>query len=243
MRNTLSDGKYRADQGVQLDGGLEVVAERLLDDHPAPLLALRLTQARTLELAQHHRERARRDRQVERVIAARAADPVEFVQGLGQRVESRVVVEGALHESESLREVLPDLFGEAGSRVLTDGVVHHLGEVFLRPVAAGEPDERETGRQQAAVREVVDRRHQLLAREIAGDAEDDDPRWTGDERQSLVPGIAERIGRPAVPPARCRDRHRRCSFRWAATFTSALQFVGSPIPGVSRPACASRARC
>ena len=49
-------------------------------------------------------------------------------------------------------------------------------EVLVVPVAAGEADEREPGRQQPAVGEVVDRRHELLARQVAGHAEDDEAR-------------------------------------------------------------------
>ena len=73
-------------------------------------------------------------------------------------------------------ELLPDLLAELGARVLLDRVVHDLREVLVVPVAAGEADEREAGRQQAAVREVVDRGHELLAGEVAGDAEDDQAR-------------------------------------------------------------------
>ena len=39
---------------------------------------------------------------------------------------------------------------------------HDLAEVLVVPVASGEPDQRERRRQQAAVGQVVDRRHQLL---------------------------------------------------------------------------------
>ena len=44
---------------------------------------------------------------------------------------------------------------------------HELREVLVAPVAAGEAEQREVGRQQAAVGQVVDRRHQLLARQVA----------------------------------------------------------------------------
>ena len=58
-----------------------------------------------------------------------------------------------------------------------------LGEVLVRPVPPGEPDQREARRQQPAVGQVVDRRHQLLAGQVAGHPEDDDP---GRDRRSAA---------------------------------------------------------
>ncbi len=86
--------------------------------------------------------------------------------------EGVVVVEVARHEPEALGELAARPPRELGARVRLHRVVHDLGEVLVGPVAAREPDQAEAGRQQAAVREVVDRRHDLLARQVAGDAED-----------------------------------------------------------------------
>ena len=74
--------EHRLDDVVQLAGRLQVVAERLLDDDPAPLLAVLRRQPGPRELLGDHREELRRDRQVERVVAAGAADPVQ----VGDRV-------------------------------------------------------------------------------------------------------------------------------------------------------------
>ena len=76
------------------------------------------------------------------------------------------------HEPEALGELAARPPRGTGARVLLDRVVHDLGEVLVGPVAAGEADQREAGRQQPAVGQVVDRRHQLLAGQVAGDAED-----------------------------------------------------------------------
>ena len=116
-----------------------------------------------LQLFAHHRERLRRDRQVERVIAAGAPLGVQLVQRLGELLERRVVVEGALHEPDPLGQPVPDLLAERGAGMLLDRVVDDLREILVGPVPPGEPDERERRRQQPAVGQVVDGGHQLLA--------------------------------------------------------------------------------
>ena len=81
-------------------------------------------------------------------------------------------------------------------------------EVAVAPVAAGEPEQHEVGRQQAAVGEVVDRRQQLLARQVAGDAEDDQRARFRYPRQPPVGGIAQRV--------RCASARRSPGRRAAA---------------------------
>src|SRR5690606_38731830 len=49
-----------------------------------------------------------------------------------------------------------------------------------------ETDKREARRKQTAVGEVVDRGHELLARQIARDAEDDETRRAGDSVEAPV---------------------------------------------------------
>ncbi len=65
----------------------EVVTERLLDHHPPPAVGLVGGVVRRgptrFSCSRHERERLRRDRQVERVVAHRAAVAVEPRQGLG----------------------------------------------------------------------------------------------------------------------------------------------------------------
>ena len=116
------------------------------------------------ELLADQRERAGWDRQVEREVAAGAALVLQVVHGVGKQVEGGRVVEGARHEPEPLGEVAPDVLAERGPRMVTHGLVDDLPEVLVGPVTAGEPHEGEARRQQAPVGEVVDRRHQLLAR-------------------------------------------------------------------------------
>ena len=182
------------DDLVELARGLQIRAERLLDHDAAPLARLLLREPGGAQLLGHLRERFRRDREVEGVVAHRAAIAVELIECGPQPPERLGVVERALHEPHTLGQLLPDLLAERGTGVLAHRVVHHGGEVLVRPVAAREADQGEAGRQQSAIRQVVDRGHQLLARQVARHAEDDQARWTGDAVQSPVDGDAQRIG-------------------------------------------------
>ena len=86
------------DHVVEIARALEVVAERFLDDDPAPPVFLRAGQPRLVQLFAYHGERLGRDRQIERVVAAGAALGVQLVQGLGQPRERGLVIELATHE-------------------------------------------------------------------------------------------------------------------------------------------------
>ena len=179
---------------VELARGLEVVAERLLDHDASPLVGPLLGETVLLELTDDVAEEARRDREVERHVAAGAAQLVELLDGAAELLEGVVVVEVAGHEAEALGQLLPHLLAERRTRVLLDRVVHDLREVLVRPVAPGEADEAEAGRQQAAVGEVVDRRHDLLARQVAGHAEQHHAARSGDPGEPAVLRVAQRVG-------------------------------------------------
>ena len=79
------------------------------------------------------------------MVAVGAAHLVELLDGAPELVERDVVVEVAGHEPEALGELPPDLLAELGAGVLLDRVVHDLGEVLVRPVAPGEPDQAKPG--------------------------------------------------------------------------------------------------
>ncbi len=176
----------RLDDGVELACRLEVAPEGLLDDDAAPVALLLVREARAAELLGDQREGLRRDRQVERVVPHRAPLAVELLRDVLQRLERLVVVEGALHEADALRQLAPDVLVELGARVLLDGLVHDLLEVLVLPVPPGEADEREAGGQEPPVGEVVDRRHQLLARQVTRHAEDDEAARPRDAVQPSV---------------------------------------------------------
>ena len=104
-----------------------------------------------------------------------------------------VVVELALHEPDALGELVPDLLVERCASVLLDGVVHDLREVLVDPVPTGEADEGEAGRKEAAVGQVVHGGHQLLARQVAGDPEDDQRARAGDAVESSIGRQSQRV--------------------------------------------------
>ncbi len=184
---------------VELARRLEVVAEGLLDHHATPRghpggVDRRLGQPVLLELRHHGAEERRGDGEVEGRVAAGAARLVELAHGPAQGGEGVVVVEVARHEAEALGELAPHLLAEGRACVLLDRVVDDLREVLVGPVAPGEADEREARGQQPAVGEVVDRRHDLLAGQVAGDAEEHQARRARDAREPSVLGIPERVG-------------------------------------------------
>ena len=179
--------------GVELLRALEVVTERLLHDDAAPAVRVVLGQPVLLELADDVGEEPRRDREVEGVVAGRAALAVELLDGVLELGEGDVVGEVAGHEAEALRQLPPDLLTKRRPRVLAHGVVHDLGEVLVGPVAAGETGQREARREQPSVGQVVDRRHQLLAGEVAGHAEDHHPAGPGDLGEPPILRAAQRV--------------------------------------------------
>ncbi len=62
------------------------------------------------------------------------------------------------------------------------------------PAAAAEADDREVRGKQAAVCQVVDGRHELLAGQVPGDAEEDQRGGPGNAVQPPVPSVAQGIG-------------------------------------------------
>jgi hypothetical protein len=95
-------------------------------------------------------------------------------------VEGGVVVEAAGHKPDAFGQPRPDLFPERGAGVFPDRVVDQLSEILIGPIPAREPDQRETRRQQSAIGQIINRRHQLLAGQVPGHAEDDDTARTSD---------------------------------------------------------------
>ena len=151
------------------------------------------------------------------MVAHRSALAIELLHDVAEPVERRVVVEVAGHEPDALCQLLPDVLAELGAGVLLHRVVDDLLEVLVGPVATGEPDEREARRQQSAVGEVVDRRHQLLARQVARHAEDDEARRAGDAVEPVVLRGAERVVRRGD-----RDRLHASSFESQPTASSSV---------------------
>ena len=150
-------------------------------------------QSGLLQLLAHHRERLRRDRQVERVVAAGAAFGVELFQRLGQPAETPSRRRMCPVRTGSPRPAGPTPPGET---VCGRAPLPRRGRPCRnprRPSPVGRSRPARSRRQQAAVGQVVDRRHQLLAGQIAGHAEDHHAARTRDSRHPLVALVAQWI--------------------------------------------------
>ena len=112
-------------------------------------------------------------------------------------VERVVVVERAGHELDVAGQPRPDLLAPRRAGVLLGRLAGQRLEVAVAPVAPGEAEHHEAGRQQAPVGQVVDGRDQLLAGQVAGDAED--------HQRARAPGSAAAAG----PAGRAAGSTRR----------------------------------
>ena len=121
-------------------------------------------------------ELGRRHREVEeavlRACRARASRCSRCAREVGVRLR---VLEGAGDVADAALEVLPERRVDGlAARERADALLHLGAERVVRLLAARDADHGEAARQRAADGEVVERRHQLAARQVAGRAEDDD---------------------------------------------------------------------
>ena len=84
---------------VQLLCALEIVAERLLDDDPAPRTCVVRRQSRSPQFVNDGWEEARRNRKVESVVPVRATDAIKVGKDMCQFDECLVGVKAARNES------------------------------------------------------------------------------------------------------------------------------------------------
>ena len=170
---------------------------------------VRLGQAGAGQLLADDVEVRGRDGQVERVVAAGALSLVELVDGVGQPVERVVVGELARHEPEALGELPPGRLAERRAGVLPYGVVDDLLKSWSAQSRRAKPTSEKPGRQQPPVGQVVDGGHQLLAGQVARDAEDHQAARPGDARQPLVPGVSQRVAADSSRPQHLEQTVRR----------------------------------
>ena len=127
MRNTESGGNTDSTTSLSSRADCEVVPNGFSMTTRRHVAVALLGEPGAAQLLGDERERLRRDRQVERVVAHRAALAVELVEGLLEPVEGRVVVELALDEPDALRRAAARRpRRNVGARVLLDRVVHDL---------------------------------------------------------------------------------------------------------------------
>ena len=161
--------------GVEVDGGVEVLAEGLLDDDLALEVGAEPAggEAGLAEVLEDGLEDGRRGRDVEDQLQGAA----RFLLGGGdlllERGEGGRVVVAAGLVGRVLLDALPDLGAEIAAGELLD-VGGRLGpELRIGDRLAPEPDQVEVGGEQAVHGEVVERREQLAGGQVAGGAEDD----------------------------------------------------------------------
>ena len=164
--------------------GPQVVAERLLDDDAPPRVLAARGEAGAAEAAHDDGELRGRRRQVEEGVAAGGRRPVE---PLLQGVVGRGIVEVALDVAEGLGEGVPGVLGDRGARVLLGLRAQHGAQALVAAhVGAADAEHHQPGRQEPPHVEVVERRHELAAGEVAGDAEDHDGAGARDVGQAEV---------------------------------------------------------
>ena len=170
MRKTSFSVKCSLISAFSSRADCEVVTERLLDHEPDPALR----RAALADVLDERADRGRRHREVVEAVAHRAALLVELVQRLDELVLAMLVGEVERRVAHAVRELRPHLLVERIARVILDRLLHPLAEVVVALRCARRADDRELLRQQPAERERVQRRDQLLRRQVAGRAEDDE---------------------------------------------------------------------
>ena len=226
-------------QGVQLGRAGPVVAEGLLNDHAPPGPRGLVDQPGGGDALGDGREPAGRDRQVEGAVAARAAGGVEVVDDPGQAPVGGVVLEGGEgDEAHAGGELLPDGRVPRGAGAGAHGGAHVVAQVLVVPVAAPHSHQAEAGGQQPAVGQVVDGREQLVARQVAGDAEHDQHAGVRDAGQAQIPGVQQGVrggARRAGRPRRIRCVHGCLPIGWrlapAGAHGATVRTRAAPPPG------------
>ena len=116
----------------------------------------------------------RRHGEVEDAVAAELLLLVELLDEVVELVLAARVREVGGDPVELRGELVPGVLPERVARVLLDGVLHVLPERVVVAVGARDADDREARRQQPANGQRVERGHDLLVRQVAGGAEDDE---------------------------------------------------------------------
>src|SRR5262249_4431152 len=213
----------------------------------------RTSMPRALQRPRSRANTLRRTEELKRIVPAGTPLLIQLRHRLGEAVERRVVGELPGHEPDPLGQLLPHRVIERRARVLLHRIVNDLREVLVFPVPPGEPDQGKPRRHPAAVGRVSHRRHQLLAGQVAGDAEQHKHARAGHPRDTPVPRVAQRVrgahrldpvALARAAPSTWRSpaaRSRRCSrtaglLRWRSAPTAPSAWASWSLPSVkSRP--------
>ena len=194
--------EHFGDHAIELLGAGQVMTERLFDDHTTPSTLVAFRQTAVGQLAGDLREGPWRHGHVERMVAARAAIAVKFLDGLRQSFERLRIVEGALHETNAVGKLLPSRFLEWRTAVRLDVLAYEILEMLFGPIAAGEAGQTEAWRQQATVGQIVDCGKQFFTGQIASHTENHDAARTGNTGKSQIARVAQWI-RPRAGRVGC----------------------------------------
>jgi len=167
--------------GIERPRGFKVVAKRLFDDDPAPMLVLFAGQAGRREPLDDRAEQRGRDGKVEHDIAGGAVLALRLFERLRETVVHFGIGNIALQMGHPRGEKFPGPRIEwrghrtrAGVRDKAADALGQIGAKFLvRPVGAVDADQCEFVREPAGLGEIVERRDQQALCQVAARPEDD----------------------------------------------------------------------
>ena len=169
--------KQTAEQRVERSRRIQIVPERLFDQHPRPpgRVAALDGQAARGQVAEDQLVVLRRDGEVEQLVRTHAPLLLDVAQMLGGlRVGCRVVELAAL-----VLEQLEERFNVRGVGMrcpLGEDATHVSAQVLITPLATAETDDAQLVGQLALASEVEQRRHDLARHQVPGGTEDDKDR-------------------------------------------------------------------
>jgi hypothetical protein len=165
------------DRRAEVAGAGQIAAERLLDDNPGPACGAAAAPCKSVpvKILDDGREEARGRRQIEEPVARAAVVRVHLAQPGGELLIALLTVEVRRDVVQARRELVPEFLAER----------QHVGRAFHAPLHLvakpgvcdrrhGDADDGKSGREQLLTGEVVQRRHQLAAGQVAARAEDDE---------------------------------------------------------------------
>jgi hypothetical protein len=198
----LALGEIAAQLLIEGAGRFEVLAERFLDDHPAPM-PLRFGQKpRRAELVHHRREHGRRRRQVIEMIALGLLRRVHLRQQLTEGGEGRGRGEIARQVMDAAQERVAHRGVGMVRAELVERLAHPVAEDLHGQGLARHADERDLPREKAVLGQVVERGNELAPREIARGAENHDGARIARPLAPVVPrgGVLLHLHRGFPPP-------------------------------------------
>ena len=121
--------------------------ERFLDDHTTPSALVGLRQTAIGQLSGNLRERARRHRHVERMVASCATITVKLGNSVRQSFERLRIIERALHKTNAVGELRPGRLLEWRAAVRLHVLLHEILEMILGPITTCKTRQTEAWRQ------------------------------------------------------------------------------------------------